>query len=313
MAITDVRQLRSLSVTESKGGKGTIQLTGTQEFLVICDTANPSFTDIAQDEQAWPKIGGPLPKINDSAFFSGFELNVTSRQFAYYDEENEFAVKVSVQYDAKADEETNESGEPSGSGSGGDTDTWHRLSFSTQSVQVPLKDKGQDGDKDNHPARNSAGDPVDGLTEDRALLKLTYTNTKVRSPDFSALLKYVNKTNKMPFLGAPVRTLRCMGFSGEYDDKNQLWTISVEFLYDPEEWVVRYWDVGFNELIDGERVAIVDILGNPVSKPVPLDGNGRAVEPGLIGTGSLLGDAVKLTAYPYLAIEMQDIFSEARI
>lgn len=313
MAITDVRRLRRLKISESKAAKGTIQLTGSEEFLVICDTANPSFSEIAQNTASWPKIGGPIPQINDAAFFSGFELNVTARQFAYLDEENEFAVSVVVQYDAKSEEEDGGGGDPQGGGSGGEAETWKRMSFQTQSATVPLTDEGLDGEKGGVPACNSAGDPVDGLTEDRALVKYTYTNTQVFLPDFAKLLTYVNKTNKSEFLGAPARTVRCMGFSGEYDDKNQLWSISVEFLYDPEEWVVKYFDAGFNEIVDGKRLAILDIQGNPVSKPVPLDGSGKAVDPGVIGTGSLAGDTTQLIAYPYLSVEMGNIFAEAGI
>jgi hypothetical protein len=314
VAITDVRKLRSLALTESKSDKGSIQLTGSEEYLVLSDTANPSFSLIAQDNATWPKIGGPIPQINDAASFAGYDLYVTSRSFDYYDDENEFAVRVQVRYDAKAEEDAG-GGDPGGGGGGGgtDPDTWHRISISTQSATVPLTDEGENGDKGGIPACNSAGDPVDGLTEDRALIKMSYTNTKVSSPSFEKLLEYTNKTNESAFLGCPPRTLRCLGFSGEWDDRNQLWSISVEFMFDPEKWIVTYFDAGFNEIVGGERRAILDVQGNPVSKPVPLDGNGQAVEPHLVGTGSLAGDTAQLIAYPYLQKDFGNLFLECGI
>jgi len=314
VAITDVRRLRSLKVSETKSAKGSIQLTGTEEYLVLSDTANPAFSDIASDTASWPKIGGPIPQINDAAAFAGYTLNVTSRQFSYLDEENEFAVKVTIQYDAKADEETNAGGDPSGGGGGGtDPDTWHRVSISTQTATCPLTDEGVNGDRGGKPATNSAGDPVDGLTEDRSLVKYTYTNTKVEQPDFTKLIEYTNTTNEKEFMGCPRRTLRCLGFSGEWDDRNQLWTISVEFLYDPKQWVVTYYDAGFNEIVGGKRRAILDVQGNPVSKPVPLDGSGVAIDPGVIGVGSEASGLVELTAYPYLEKDFTNIFTECGV
>lgn len=314
MAITDVRKLRSLTLTETKSDKGTIQLTGVEEYLVISDSANPSFSEIAQNEATWPKISGRIPQINDQASFSGYDLFVTSRSFDYYDSENEFAVKVQVRYDAKSPEDGGGE-EPGGGGGGADPDTMHRISISTQSATVPLTNQGENGEfEDNpEPALNSAGEPVDGLTEDRALVKYTYTNTKADDPDFEDLLSYVNTTNKTDFLGCERRTLRCLGFSGEFDDRNQLWNISVEFLYDPKKWIVQYYDVGFNELVDGQRRAILDIQGNPVSKPVPLNSDGSAVDPGIIGVGSTEGWLRTKYAYPYTEKDFTDIFADCNI
>lgn len=313
MAILDVRVLRKLRITEAKSDKGTVQLTATQDLLVLCD-GPPVFADIANDDTVWPKIPGKIPQINDYNIFGGFPLYVTNRQFEWLDEENEFLIKVTITYNAKAAEDPGgDGGGEGGSPQGGEPDTWKRMSITTQSASVPLTDEGADGQKGSKPAVNSAGDPVDGLTEDRALVKMTYTNTKVLRPNFRALLSYVNKTNEGEFLGSPERTIRCMGFNGEFDDKNQLWTISVEFLYDPHEWIVKYWDAGFNEIVDGKRRAILDIQGNPVSKPVPLDGAGRAVDPAMIGLGSQSGDTTELIAYPYFSANLSNLFRECNI
>ena len=175
---------------------------------------------------------------------------------------------------------------------------------------MPLTDEGPDGTAGGEPARNSAGDPVDGLTENRCLAKLTYTNSQVRDPNFAWLLSFTNKTNRNEFLGCTRRTLLCQGFNADYDDKRQLWTISVEWLYDPKQHVVTYYDQGFNEKINGERRAILDAAQNPVSKPVPLS-NGVAVPIELTtayGPGVANANLKKLYAYPYKEADMKDIF-----
>lgn len=309
MAIIDVRQLRSFQFEESKSQKGSIQQTASAELLVINDAA-PDFGAIANDTNTWPNFfNRRIPQINDLETVGGIEFYVTKRRFEYYDSENEFAVKVTIGYDSKAEDEDEGGDEPQND----DPDTWKRITIASETMTVPLTNEGENGEKGSIPACNSAGDPVDGLTEDRAVVKLTYTNTKVPFPNFAKLLEYTNKTNSTPFLGASRRKIRCMGFNGEFDDKNQLWVIGVDFLYDPEGHVVKYFDAGFNEIVGGQRRAILDIQGNPVSKPVPLNGSGVAVDPGVIGTGSQAGDTTTLTAYPYFEADLTNLFQECRI
>jgi hypothetical protein len=52
--------------------------------------------------------------------------------------------------------------------------------------------------------------------------------------------------------------------------------VSVEWTYNPSDWRIRYYDVGYHEIVSGERQAIMDKGGNPVSKPVPLNADGSA-------------------------------------
>jgi hypothetical protein len=155
------------------------------------------------------------------------------------------------------------------------------------------------------PARNSAGDPVDGLEEESALVRLTYTNTQVLNPRFDQLLRYTNTCNNGEFLGGPEYSVRMTGWNGEYDQKNNVWTISIEFLYKPDLWELQYFDAGFNEVVGGDRKAILDKAGNPVGQPVPLDGNG-----GQLTIGS---DPLVRYLYPYQKVNMAQIFSDCGI
>lgn len=311
MAIVSVHQLRSFEYSEAKGSKGSVDMRGSVELLVKCD-AEPNFHEIVNDTTTWPTFyNRPIPQINDPENIGGLLFFVSSRKFSYYPgEDQNRAVKITIEYDNKREEPQDPDEEkPQDT----DAETWKKITVTTEQQQVPLTDQGDEGqyNADPQPAFNSAGDPVDGLEENRCLVKLTYTNTQVPNPNFAQLLGYVNTTNDANFLGCERRTLLCQGFNADYDDKRQLWTISVEWLYDPKQHVVEYYDAGFNELVNGQRRAILDIAGNPVSKPVPLL-NGVAVAPSLLAANPR-DYMFKLKAYPYEEKTMGFIFIEGGI
>jgi hypothetical protein len=319
MALIDARQLRSLKVSERKSDKNTRQYSGSEDFLILADSKDPSFVDILKDKTSWPNLGSnKLPQINDEIVIRGVRFYVTSRDLAHY-KDNERAVVMSVKYDSK-EEDDDEPPEPP---EGTDPETWQRITAQSEQVTEPAKGwtiladtvgKAQVGGGQDT-ARNSAGDPVDGLEEDTALVRFTYTNTQVLDPNFVKLQDYTNKCNSVPFLGGIEYTIRCMGWSGEYDQKNNVWSISIDFLYKPNDWSIEFYDVGFNEIIDGERRAILDVKGNPVSTPVPLDGNGVAAS---IGNGGETGNfqPVELRfryLFPYPSVDLNNIFNDCRM
>lgn len=272
MAIRTVRQLRSFQFSETKSEKGSIQYTGSVELLVICD-ATPDFGAIKNDTSTWPEFfGRKIPQINDVENVGGIQFNVTGRDFAYYDDGNEFCVKVTVQYDSKPIDDNDKENNPS------DEDlTWLKISLQALQERRPASESNQeDPNEPIKPPLNSAGDPVDGLEEDTALLRLTFTNTNVVNPDFPLLFTYLNTCNQTAFLGADPYKLRVTGYGAEFDQKNQVWSVSVEFTFNPADWKIRYYDVGYNEIVDGKRQAVLDKSGNPVSKPVALNADGSA-------------------------------------
>jgi len=314
MAITDVRQLRSLRLTERMGEKNSVQMSATLELLIITDTKNPSFADILADTNTYANnYNQPIPRLDDTATVNGVELIVNTRELEWYDD-NERAVRMTVTYAAKDDPPDQE--KPTTT----DPQAWQRISIQTQQMTKPAFGWTTEGDAEGGVAslqdfaRNSAGDPVDGLEEDVAMVKMVYTNTQVADPNFTKLNEYTNRCNSVDFLGGIFYTVRCLGWSGEYDQKNNTWSISVEFLYNSDSWKIEFYDVGFNELIDNKRVAILDTRGNPVSKPVPLDGAGRAAS---IDTSVSGGSSpVPLTnryLYPYRAVDLRNMFADCRI
>jgi len=264
MAIRTVRQLRTFQFKETKSEKGSIQYTGSADLLVICD-ARPDFGAIKDDTSTWPEFyNRPIPQINDKEEIGGILFYCTARDFEYYDDENEFCVKVTLQYDSKPEQDNDEENKTD------EERTWLKISMQSLQERRPASES------DFYPPTNSAGDPVDGLEEDTALLRLTFTNTNVVSPDFPALFTYLNTCNQIAFLGADPYTLRVTGYGAEFDQKNQVWSVSVEWTYNPADWKIRYYDAGYHEIVNGERLAIMDKAGNPVSKPVPLNNDGSA-------------------------------------
>jgi len=313
MSIEDVRLKRSLRLTEQMGDKQSVQLSASEEFLILTVAKNPSFGAILEDKTSWPKIGGPLPQLDDKFFVNDKEVVCVSRDLSYY-EDNEKAVVMTVRYEGKddpLDEEKPNNNTP---------DAWKRITIQTQQVTQPALGWPTEGDTvdpgigEQKSAQNSAGDPVDGLEEDVALVRMTYTNTQVAFPNFPKLHSYVNRCNSDDFLAGPSYSVRCMGWSGEYDQKNQTWSISVEFLYKPDKWLIKFYDVGFTEIVNGKRQAILDRAGNPVSKPVPLDGQGQAAAiNGSPSSGELPVPLLTRELYPYLSKPFANIFNDCGI
>lgn len=303
MAIIDVRRLRRLQLTETSTSTGAKTLAGTEELLIVSDDANTTFYDVATNTGSWSKIGGTIPKVGDSTSFAGQTLNVTARKFAYTDEENDRLITLTVSYESKEEQEEENENED---------EPWLNISVQSVSSTMPAtgwKTLGEvpdyDDSEEGSAALNSAEETVDGITEEVSMVKLVYTNTLATDPDFPALLSYANTCNKSTYLGCPPYTLKVNGYSAEYDQKNGVWSIGVEFLFNPKSWVIKYYDVGFNYDDEGARRAITDSVGNPVSKPVPLDGEGNPLP---------IGDPpIELKLYPYKTAEMTNLFTNCRI
>lgn len=326
MAITDVRLLRTLRITEQKGDKQTTQYTATEDYLLIHDEKNPSFSVALKDASAWPNLGGQkLPQIDDEVLVNGTRFYCSARDLAYY-QDNERALVMTVRYEAK-DENDDDQPEPPNSA---DPSAWKRVTIASTQITEPCRGYRSVGDAERagngqnvtqKPAINSAGDPVDGIEEETSLVRLSYTNTQVPAlrVNFERLRFFVNKCNTGVFnplnLGASFYTVKCTGFSAEYDQKNNVWSVAVEFLYNPKGWEIRFYDVGFNEIVDGKRRAILDLAGNPVSKPVALNGAGQAVAINTsfdTETGVPAEPAMRVI-YPYEAVDLTGIFQQAGI
>ncbi len=236
MAITDVRELRSFEFSESLESKGKVTLQGSVDLLALHDSL-PDFAALAEDSTSWPNLsGGKIPQVGDMRLIAGVLFKVKGRKFAFYKgDDADRAVKITLSYEAQKEDTEQPTPEEE------DEESWQRLSVTTEQKECPLDDHGANGEFDNDPksAKNSAGDPLDGLTENRCLLRFKYTNTKVATPNFNTLTKYVNTTNDQPFIGGARRTMLCLGYNAEYDDNNG------DTLYVDEEGMLNGTDFGF--------------------------------------------------------------------
>lgn len=157
---------------------------------------------------------------------------------------------------------------------------------------------------------NAASDPLEGLTKERD--EQAWTLTKCYEDDatwMAARASYSGKVNSSSWGGGATHTWKCTfkgarkksihRFEGGEDgDVIEYVETSWEFRYEPDTWRLMPWDVGFMELVSGERKAILGNDGKPVKQPVALNSNGTKKSPGqkpdVINGGS--GVAVYSTA-----------------
>lgn len=309
-AVVEVDQLHDTTVTETMTDKGAIEWTAKESYLVKLDARNSNFVAVADS--------GLVPQVGDNGSFGSRVLHVHTRTFSFY-KNNPTMCHVEVQYVGKQENEltpepgqSQQDNENEPDNAAENPTTWQKITVTTEQRQTLLTDHGVAEDFNNGlgiPAMNKANDPIDGLTEDRALVKMVYADSMVATPNFAQLLSYVNKINSdKKFLGGDERTVRCMGFSADYDQKGNVWSVSLEFLYDPKEHKVQCYNAGFNQKIDNKRVAIMTDDGlHPVSKPVALNNDGVALA---IADAANPANLLLLDFYPYRQKEFKNIWAD---
>ena len=135
------------------------------------------------------------------------------------------------------------------------------------------------GDGNDSPAVivNSAGDPLEGLEKELAEWRITISGNRADF-DKSLASDYLNTINLDTYSGLAPGTVKCQGISGSRKielvsgSKLVYWEVNVELAHRGENWRLKTWDVGFNEIISGERKKILDAAKKEVSQPVALSG-----------------------------------------
>jgi hypothetical protein len=131
---------------------------------------------------------------------------------------------------------------------------------------------------------NSAGDPLEGAEKEHAEWRIQIQINE-ETFDYSRAMQYVNAVNSDTWSGAAAGTCKVQSISGsrEVEQVNNeevaYWAVTIDIAYRQEGWKLKLWDVGFNEIVGGQRKKILDQLKEPVSEPVALQ-NGAAKTPG---------------------------------
>lgn len=138
---------------------------------------------------------------------------------------------------------------------------------------------------------NSAGDPLSGLDRDEAEFTVTIQYNQRPPFDFALAKDYVGAINSDQYSGCPAKTWKCQSITANRKFevipnvvptaapvKVFYYETSITLAYRETTWDLLTWDVGFNEVVNGQRRKIL-AGSEPVSEPVALQ-NGAAKPPG---------------------------------
>jgi hypothetical protein len=131
---------------------------------------------------------------------------------------------------------------------------------------------------------NTAGDPIGGLDRDEGEFTVTISaNTEPPFP-YAKAQNYVGAINSDSWSGGAAKTWKCLSITGNRKIEDiagiqyVYYEVSTTLAYRGTGWDLQTWDVGFNEIVGGQRKKI--LAGkDPVSEPAALS-NGRAKPPG---------------------------------
>ena len=131
---------------------------------------------------------------------------------------------------------------------------------------------------------NTAGDPIGGLDRDEGEFTVSITINKAPPFDYAKAQNYVGAINSDTWSGGGPKTWKCVSITGtrKVEDvagtKYVYWDTNATLAYRNTGWDLQTWDVGFNQIISGQRVKIM-AGSEPVSEPAALS-NGIAKTPG---------------------------------
>jgi hypothetical protein len=160
-------------------------------------------------------------------------------------------------------------------------------------------------DTSNVSITNAAGDPLEGLEREREEVAWSLVRCYTSDANFGSASTYAGTVNSSSWSNYPAKTVKCYLKSAKKVSVSKLdgsadgQTLDYieahwEFRYDPDTWKCKPWDVGFTELVSGDRKTVVGSDGRPVKQPVALNSNGTKKTAGQKPTVINNGDGVDI-------------------
>lgn len=238
---------RSLEVEKENGG------TATRSWLVRVDDPATTLSDI--QDAAGVAIGDAHPDEGD---LSCERISVRSS------DDSGLLYVVSADYAPDAAGSSGGGGEGSGDDQSEVDGMYKQWSGSSSVASEPIYQ-----DNNGNVMTNSAGDPLEGLEAEKAQFHLTLTTYYTSHADNLPLRGWVplareftNAVNSDVWNGGQPRQWKCQGCSAKVVSDRLgpggavrfYWEVTWDFAFRADYWVLRPWDIGFNELVDDEGV-----------------------------------------------------------
>jgi hypothetical protein len=144
-------------------------------------------------------------------------------------------------------------------------------------------------DKDGNPIVNSAGDPYDPpLTEEVVHLVIRFSKNYATLPAFFGYSNYINNATWQTFAAYMVKfnIPRAEELPSQYL-ASTYWKFDFEFEVNPETWLRKVPNVGFNQLVSGTLKPIL-IGGQPPTIPQFLNSSGAVLTPPVTHTNLII-------------------------
>lgn len=149
-------------------------------------------------------------------------------------------------------------------------------------------------DRDAKPILNKAGDPFDPPLTIPVTVPVAVVSRVEKSFNPDWILLYKNRVNHAPWLGWSSESVLIRDITGERTrdpDWGVLWNVTYTFAFKPSVtvmtgdgekvvqpgWAERVLNAGLRQKVSGKLEAILSANGAPVSSPVPLDADGKAL------------------------------------
>lgn len=131
---------------------------------------------------------------------------------------------------------------------------------------------------------NTAGDPIGGLDKDEGEFSVTITGNRQPPFPYVQAQNYVGAINSDSWSGGAPKTWKCQSITGSRKIESVAgtqyvyWEVNTTLSFRGTGWDLQTWDVGFNQIVGGQRRKIM-AGGEPVSEPAALS-NGVEKTPG---------------------------------